>query len=53
MPDPMTTISLAEVFTVTLDDHKLALTPTMGLMRRIGIVEEMAASRGAGLTASL
>ena len=40
----MTTISLAEVFTVTLDDHKLAMTPTMGLMRRIGIVEDMAAT---------
>ena len=40
----MTTISLAEVFTVTLDEHKLAMTPTMGLMRRIGIVEDMAAS---------
>ena len=42
----MTTISLAEVFTVTLDDHKLMMTPTMGLMRRVGIVEDMAASEG-------
>ena len=41
----MTTISLAEVFTVTLDEHKLAMTPTMGLMRRIGVVEDMAFSK--------
>ena len=38
----MTTPNLQEVFTVTLGQHELKMTPTLGMLRHMGNVEERA-----------